>query len=75
MQSTQDIATRVAIEDAVVRMFVATDERDSAVSQGLKTRIFVGTYEIALRYEPSQWLITELKFLLKFIDGNPNLEG
>lgn len=148
MQQDQGIATRVAIEDAVVRLFVATDERNwpaleacfttpftldmtsmvggsstqiaprevatawatafepldqvhhqignmqttveessarvrcygialhhrAAVSQGLKTRIFVGTYEIALRREASQWLVTELKFLLKFIDGNPNLE-
>lgn len=149
MQPNQDIATRVAIEDTVVRMFVATDERNwpaleacfttpftldmtsmvggsptqmtprevatawatafepldhvhhqignmqttvegssarvrcygialhhrGAVSQGMKTRIFVGTYEIGLRHEGSQWLITELKFLLKFIDGNAHLEG
>jgi hypothetical protein len=149
MQSNQDIATRVAIEDTVVRLFVATDERNwpaleacfttpftldmtsmvggsptqitphevatawatafkpldhvhhqignlqttvegssarvrcygialhhrAAVSQGLKTRIFVGTYEFKLRLENPEWLVTELKFLLKFIDGNSNLES
>jgi hypothetical protein len=149
MQSNQDIATRVAIEDTVVRLFVATDERNwpaleacfttpftldmtsmvggsptqitphevatawatafkpldhvhhqignlqttiegssarvrcygialhhrAAVSQGLKTRIFVGTYEFKLRLENTEWLVTELRFLLKFIDGNSNLEG
>jgi SnoaL-like domain len=149
MHSIQDLATRLAIEDAVVRLFVATDERNwpaleacfttpftldmtsmvggspaqltprdvstawatafkpldhvhhqignlqttvegptarvrcygiafhhrAAVSQGLKTRAFVGTYEFRLRLEGSQWLVTELKFLLKFIDGNPNLEA
>jgi hypothetical protein len=149
MPPNHDITTRLAIEDTVIRLFVATDERDwpaleacfttpftldmtsmaggsptqltprevatawaaafkpldhvhhqvgnlqttiegasarvrcygvafhhrAAVSQGLKTRIFVGTYEIRLRLEGAQWLVTELKFLLKFIDGNANLEG
>jgi hypothetical protein len=148
MQDLQDIAARVAVEDAVVRLFVATDERDwpaleacftapftldmtsmvggsatqitprevatawaaafkpldhvhhqignvqttiegwgarvrcygvafhhrAAESQGLKTRIFVGTYEIKLRRENSQWLVAELKYLLKFIDGSADLE-
>jgi len=149
MQPNQDLATRVAIEDTVVRLFVATDERNwpaleacfttpftldmtsmvggspaqltprevatawatafkpldhvhhqignlqttiegssarvrcygialhhrAAVTQGLKTRIFVGTYEIGLRLEGSQWRVAELKYLLKFIDGNADLEG
>jgi hypothetical protein len=149
MQPYEDIATRIAIEDTVVRLFVATDERNwpaleacfttpftldmtsvvggsptpvtprevvtawatafkpldhvhhqignmqttvegssarvrcygvafhhrAAASQGLKTRIFVGTYELGLRREASRWLVTDLKFLLKFIDGNANLEG
>jgi hypothetical protein len=60
---------------ARVRCYGTALHHRAAVSQGLKTRIFVGTYEIGLRNESSQWLITELKFLLKFIDGNPNLEG
>jgi hypothetical protein len=149
MQQDLDIAARLAVEDTVVRLFVATDERDwpaleacfttpftldmtsmvggsptqltprevatawatafkpldhvhhqignlqttveesaararcygvalhhrAAVSQGPKTRMFVGTYEIALRRDDTRWRVTELKFLLKFIDGNPNLES
>jgi 3-phenylpropionate/cinnamic acid dioxygenase small subunit len=149
MQEYPDLAARAAVEDVVVRLFVATDERDwpaleacfttpftldmtsmvggsptqltprevatawatafkpldhvhhqignlqitmdgtaarvrchgvafhhrVAVKQALKTRIFVGTYEIKLRRENPQWLVTELKFVLKFIDGNVDLEN
>jgi hypothetical protein len=148
MQDLQDIAARMAVEDTVVRLFVATDERDwptledcfttpftldmtsmvggsptqitprevatawaagfkpldhvhhqignlqttvdgssarvrcygvafhhrAAVSQAAKTRIFVGTYELKLRLENSSWKVSELKYLLKFIDGNLDLE-
>ena len=142
-----NIAQRVAVEDAVVRMFVATDEHDwptlescftdpfvldmtsmaggqpatmtpQQVAQawsdgfkpldhvhhqvgnfrtelaegkatlkcygvalhhrtkasGLKTRIFVGTYEIDLIPLSNQWRISRLMFKLKFIDGNVELE-
>lgn len=146
--SSLDIATRLAVEDAVVRMFVATDERDwptlercftdpftldmtsmvggspasmsprqvaaawaegfkpldhvhhqignvrtvvdgawatvrcygvafhhrAGVSRGLKTRIFVGTYELQLVKQDAGWQISALKFQLKFIDGNRELE-
>ena len=148
MQDLQGIAARMAVEDVVVRLFVATDERDwptleacfttpftldmtsmvggsptqitprevatawaagfkpldhvhhqignlqttvegpaarvrcygvafhhrSAVSQAAKTRIFVGTYEMKLRLENSRWQVAELKYLLKFVDGNLDLE-
>jgi len=141
------LAQRIAVEDAVVRMFVATDERDwptlescftdpfildmtsmvggqpatmtpkqvaqawadgfkpldhvhhqvgnfrtqladgnatvkcygvalhhRAKAQGLKTRMFVGTYEIDLIPMSDQWRISRLMFKLKFIDGNVELE-
>jgi hypothetical protein len=148
MLETKDIAARFAVEDVVVRLFVATDERDwpvlescfttpftldmtsmvggsptqltprevatawatafkpldhvhhqignlqtsiegsaarvrchgvafhhrAAVNAALKTRIFVGTYDIKLRQQHSQWFVAELKFTLKFIDGNAELE-
>ena len=144
----EDIAARLAAEDAVVRMFVATDERDwrtlescftdpftldmtsmvggspqamsphqvaqawaegfkpldhvhhqignlritlagqealvrcygvafhhrASVTRALKSRIFVGTYDIRLRRRGADWLISELKFNLRFIDGNLELE-
>ena len=145
--SISDLAIRQAVEDAVVRMFVATDERDwptlescftnpftldmtsmvggepltmtpqqvaqawaegfkpldhvhhqignlrtevlgahanvkcygvafhhRAKVSGLKSRVFVGAYELALVAAGSNWLVKRLVFKLKFIDGNLQLE-
>jgi len=142
-----DIRNRLAVEDAVVRMFVATDERDwptledcfsnpftldmtsmvggvpailtpqqvasawsegfkpldavhhqignmrtslkgdsalvlchgvalhhRSAAQGLKSRVFVGTYEVQLSEDGGSWRITRLVFNLKFLDGNLKLE-
>jgi hypothetical protein len=148
MRENEDLAARLAVEDVVVRLFVATDERDwpaleacfttpftldmtsmaggsparitprevatawakafepldhvhhqignlqttiegsaarvrcygvafhhrTAVEQALKTRIFVGSYEIALKRDGTRWQVAELKYLVKFIDGNTELE-
>lgn len=145
---TNDLASRLAAEDTVVRMFVATDERDwptleacftdpftldmtslvggspaamtprqvanvwaegfkpldhvhhqignlqtsvqgtnalvrchgvalhhrKGVTRGIRTRVFVGTYELKLVAGAEHWRISELKFKLKFIDGNLELE-
>jgi hypothetical protein len=46
----------------------------AGVSRGLKTRIFVGTYELQLVKQDAGWQISALKFQLKFIDGNRELE-
>lgn len=146
-QSMTDPAIRLAVEDAVVRMFVATDERDwptlqdcftdpftldmtslvggapvsmtprevaeawangfrpldhvhhqvgnlrtevsgdhamvkchgvafhhRAQAAGLRTRIFVGTYELELQASADRWRIARLVFHLKFLDGNLELE-
>jgi SnoaL-like domain len=146
--SMDEIAARLAVEDMVVRMFVATDERDwptlescftdpftldmtsmaggkpatvtprqvattwaqafepldhvhhqvgnfrtsvtssqaivhcygvafhhRAKASGLKTRLFVGTYELVLIPSVQTWLISQLTFKLKFVDGNLSLEG
>jgi len=145
--TSESIAARLAVEDTVVRMFVATDERDwttlegcftdpftldmtsmtggspatltprdvarawaqgfepldhvhhqvgnfrttvtpsqatvrchgvalhhRARASGLKTRIFVGTYELLLIPSVRHWQISQLTFKLKFIDGNLALE-
>jgi hypothetical protein len=142
-----DIRARLAVEDAVVRMFVATDERDWVTLQdcfsspftldmtsmvggtpvvltprevastwsegfkpldavhhqignfrtefngetafvrcygvalhhrraapGIKSRVFVGTYEMQLSPDGGKWRINHLVFKLKFIDGNLKLE-
>ena len=146
--TTEGLAARLAVEDTVVRMFVATDERDwptlegcftdpftldmtsmaggkpatvtprqvastwaqafepldhvhhqvgnfrtsvtasqaivrcygvafhhRAKANGLKTRLFVGTYELLLIPSVQGWLISQLAFQLKFIDGNLSLEA
>jgi hypothetical protein len=145
--SADALVTRLAVEDAVVRMFVATDERDwpalrgcftdpfildmtsmvggapasmspeqvaqawalgfepldhvhhqvgnfrttvtgtqalvrchgvafhhRSAAAGLKSRIFVGTYEFVLVARDELWQITHFIFRLKFIDGNLQLE-
>jgi SnoaL-like domain len=145
--SPSEFAARVAVEDAVVRMFVATDERDwtqledcftnpftldmtsmlggspaemtprqiaeawaagfkpldhvhhqignlrtevtgdkallrchgialhhRGQARGLKSRLFVGSYEISLQSSQERWRIFRLVFKLKFIDGNLELE-
>ena len=39
------------------------------------TRTFVGSYEFRLVKNAENWQIDKFKFNLKYIDGNPNLEG
>ena len=39
------------------------------------TRIFVGSYNFHLIKNGDSWQIDQFKFNLKYIDGNPNLEG
>jgi len=145
--SAQDLATRLQIEDTIIRMFVAVDERDwpaledcftdpfmldmtsmvggepvettprqvaeawaaafapldhvhhqignlrtelranralvkcygvafhhRAEVTGVKSRVFVGTYELKLQAFADRWRIRRLVFRLKFIDGNLELE-
>jgi hypothetical protein len=42
---------------------------------GQNTRTFVGSYDFHLIKKRERWQIDLFKFNLKFIDGNPNLEG
>ena len=39
------------------------------------TRVFVGSYNFHLIKSGENWQIDQFKFNLKYIDGNPNLEG
>ena len=39
------------------------------------TRTFVGSYDFHLKKDSDAWRIDRFKFDLKYIDGNPNLEG
>jgi hypothetical protein len=42
---------------------------------GENTRTFVGSYDFHLIKDGEAWRINQFKFNLKYIDGNPNLEG
>lgn len=68
-----NLRTEVHGDHALVKCYgVAFHHRGQAV--GLKSRIFVGTYELNLRAFPDHWRISRLVFKLKFIDGNLELE-
>ncbi len=42
---------------------------------GENVRRFVGSYELGLLKEVDRWRINAFRFNMKFMDGNPNLEG
>jgi hypothetical protein len=68
-----NLRTSLNGESAVVRCYgVAFHHRGAA--PGMKTRVFVGTYELQLQYADEVWRISQLVFKLKFIDGNLKLE-
>jgi hypothetical protein len=69
-----NIRTTVNGNEALVRCYGLAFHHRAKVSQALKSRIFVGTYELRLIQDAELWRITELKFILKFIDGNLELE-
>ena len=69
-----NLQTTIDGSSARVRCYGVAFHHRAAVSQGLKTRLFVGTYELRLAWGASHWRISELKFKLKFIDGNVDLE-
>jgi hypothetical protein len=66
--------TTVAGQNATVRCYGVALHHRAGVLVGLKTRIFVGTYELKLVAKADRWKISELLFKLKFIDGNLELE-
>jgi SnoaL-like domain len=66
--------TSVDGERAKVRCYGIALHHRAKVSAVVKTRVFVGTYDIDLTGQAGQWRIGVLKFNLKFIDGNLELE-
>jgi len=89
MLETSQIAARLAVEDTVGRLFVATDERNWPALESFFTTPFTldmtsvaggSPTQITGREVAAAWaaafepLVSDLKFLLKFIDGNPDLE-
>lgn len=69
-----NLRTEVNGSQAVVKCHgIALHHR--AKASGVKSRIFVGTYELTLQAAGERWRISQLVFKLKFIDGNLELES
>lgn len=66
--------TTVDGQHARVRCYGIALHHRVKVSTAMKTRVFVGAYDIDLTLQLGQWRIGLLKFNLKFIDGNLELE-
>jgi hypothetical protein len=66
--------TAVSGSTATVRCYGIALHYRSGITAEAKARTFVGTYELELTYREHGWRINRLKFNLKFIDGNLELE-
>jgi len=66
--------TEINGDRARVRCYGIALHHRSKIKATEKTRRFVGTYEYELANQQGSWRITSFKFLLKFIDGNLELE-
>ena len=66
--------TRLEGTRAAVRCYGIAFHYRGAIQTAPKSRTFVGTYEFGLVLEAAEWRIEALKFNLKFIDGNRELE-
>jgi hypothetical protein len=66
--------TELAHERAHVRCYGIAFHYRAGIAAASKSRTFVGTYELDLVAQAGRWLIAKLKFNLKFIDGNRELE-
>ncbi len=66
--------TRVEGARAAVRCHGIAFHYRGAIAAAAKSRTFVGSYEFELVLQGTEWRIGALKFNLKFIDGNRELE-
>lgn len=66
--------TRIEGARAAVRCYGIAFHYRGAIAAAAKSRTFVGTYETELVMHAGEWRIEMLKFNLKFIDGNRELE-
>lgn len=67
--------TRVEGDRATVRCYGIAYHYRGGIAAAQKSRTFVGTYEIDLVRDGQLWRISRLQFILKFIDGNLQLES
>ena len=68
-----NIRTKLAGDQALVKCYGVAFHH-LANAHGVKSRVFVGTYELTLGNATGKWLISRLVFKLKFIEGNLELE-
>jgi hypothetical protein len=66
--------TAISGSTATVRCHGIALHHRSDISAEAKSRMFVGTYELDLSATDRGWRIGRLRFNLKFIDGNLELE-
>jgi len=66
--------TTVSGSTATVRCYGIALHYRSDISSEAKSRRFVGTYDLSLSALGGGWRINRLRFNLKFIDGNLELE-
>lgn len=66
--------TIISGDSATVKCHGVAFHHRAQISTQMKTRIFVGTYLFDLTKSNGRWLVTRLKFDLKFLDGNLELE-
>jgi hypothetical protein len=71
-QSGNFLATVEGNRATVFCYGIAIHYKQNAV--GGNTRTFVGSYDFQLSVESGRWLITEMRFNLKWLEGNPDLE-
>jgi len=69
-----NLQTRVSGDQANVTCYGVAFHHRTHLTNALKTRVFVGTYAFDLKKVGDQWRVAHLKFNLKFIDGNLELE-
>jgi 3-phenylpropionate/cinnamic acid dioxygenase small subunit len=69
-----NLQTTVDGQRATVRCYGIAFHYRAAIVAPMKSRTFVGTYEIDLSAQSGSWRISRLKFKLKFIEGNLDLE-
>lgn len=66
--------TSVNGQQAKVQCYGVAFHYRAGIAAAVKSRSFVGTYELELSAQSGQWRISKFKFNLKFIDGNLELE-
>jgi hypothetical protein len=69
-----NLQTQLAGERAQVHCYGIAFHYRAGIADARKSRTFVGSYDFDLTRQDARWRIVSLKFNVKFIDGNLELE-